>query len=99
MMTEPGFRSPFFSASSTIACAMRSLTLPAGLKYSSFARIVASTSCFALKFFACRSGVPPMSSVMLSYIFAMMFSSLKFNICNSYLFDMLYTTSFFLVCQ
>ena len=37
MMTEPGFSWPLASASSIMALAMRSLTEPAGLKYSSFA--------------------------------------------------------------
>ena len=37
MMVEPSFKIPFFSASSIIASAILSLTLPAGLKYSSFA--------------------------------------------------------------
>ena len=41
MMTEPFFRRPFCSASSIIALAMRSLTEPAGLRYSSLARMAA----------------------------------------------------------
>ena len=41
MMTEPGFSRPLASASSTMALAIRSFTEPAGLKYSSLARILA----------------------------------------------------------
>ena len=37
MITAPGFNFPFASASSIMALAIRSLALPAGLKYSSFA--------------------------------------------------------------
>jgi hypothetical protein len=49
MMTEPGFSLPVASASSIIFLAMRSLTEPAGLKYSSFARMVAfRSSCFSM---------------------------------------------------
>ena len=42
IIVAPGFRRPLPSASSSIALAILSLTLPAGLKYSSLARIVAS---------------------------------------------------------
>ena len=42
MITEVGFNTPLASASSSIALATRSLTLPAGLKYSSFAKTLAS---------------------------------------------------------
>ena len=45
MMTEPGFSRPVASASSIMALAMRSLTEPAGLKYSSLARILAFRPC------------------------------------------------------
>ena len=41
MITEPSFNNPFSSASSIIAFAILSLTLPAGLKYSNFTRILA----------------------------------------------------------
>ena len=44
MITEPSFRSPLLSASSIMLFAIRSFTLPAGLKYSSFARTVAESS-------------------------------------------------------
>ena len=43
MIVAPGFSSPFCSASSSIALAMRSFTLPAGLKYSTLATTVASS--------------------------------------------------------
>ena len=46
IITEPSFNWPFASASSIIAFATRSFTLPAGLKYSSFARIFAFNLCF-----------------------------------------------------
>lgn len=44
MITESECSSPLASASSSIALAMRSLTLPAGLKYSSLATTVACKS-------------------------------------------------------
>ena len=44
MMTLPAFSSPLASASSIMALAIRSLTLPAGLKYSSLATIFALRS-------------------------------------------------------
>ena len=44
IITESAPRSPFSSASSIIALAIRSFTLPAGLKYSSFTSTVASSS-------------------------------------------------------
>ena len=42
IIVEPAFNFPLCSASSRIALATLSFTLPAGLKYSNFARIVAS---------------------------------------------------------
>ena len=44
MMTESGFSSPEASAASIMARAMRSFTLPAGLRYSSLARMAAFRS-------------------------------------------------------
>ena len=41
VVTEPSFKIPFFSASSIIAFAILSLTLPAGLKYSSLTNTLA----------------------------------------------------------
>ena len=61
MMTEPGFSSPLASASSTMALAMRSLTLPAGLKYSSLARILAFRPWAFSMWVSSSSGVCPMS--------------------------------------
>ena len=50
MMTEPGFSLPLASASSIIALAMRSFTDPAGLKYSSLARMRAfSPASFSMR--------------------------------------------------
>ncbi len=48
MMVAPGLSSPFRSASSTMDSATRSFTLPAGFKYSSFAKITASSMPFSL---------------------------------------------------
>ncbi len=62
MMTEPGFSSPLASASSIIALATRSFTLPAGLKYSSLARMRASSPSDASMRFSSSSGVLPISS-------------------------------------
>ena len=45
MMTESGVSRPEASAASIIARAMRSFTLPAGLKASSLARMTASRPC------------------------------------------------------
>ena len=66
MMTLPGFRMPFCSASSIMLRAMRSFTLPPGLKNSTLA-----TTCACAFFLAarrCRStrGVRPTSSVSFS---------------------------------
>jgi len=63
MMVAPGFSSPFFSASSIIARAMRSFTLPAGLKYSSLPISFAFTPLLALKFENSSNGVLPTRSV------------------------------------
>ena len=61
MMTEPGFSLPVASASSIMALAIRSLTEPAGLKYSSLARIFASRfSAFSI-WVSSSSGVWPIS--------------------------------------
>ena len=61
MITEPSFKSPFSSASSIIAFAIRSLTLPAGLKYSSLTRRVASRPSSFSTFTTSTSGVFPIS--------------------------------------
>ena len=53
---------PAFSAASIIATAMRSLTLCAGLKYSSFNAIVAWV---VFRRLSLTSGVLPISSMML----------------------------------
>ena len=47
MITEPGFKTPLASASSIIAFPTRSFTLPAGLKYSSFSKILAFNPSFS----------------------------------------------------
>ena len=65
MMVPPGFSRPFSSASVIMARAMRSLTEPAGLKYSSLRAMLASSAPLAARKWGTRtSGVPPMSSVM-----------------------------------
>ena len=60
-----GFKMPFSSASFIICFATLSLTLPAGLKYSSLARIDASRLFSDAKFEALIIGVLPISSVTL----------------------------------
>ena len=61
MITEPSFKSPFSSASSIMAFATRSFTLPAGLRYSSLTRIVASSPSSFSRFTGSTSGVFPIS--------------------------------------
>ena len=61
MMTEPGFSWPLASASSIIALAIRSFTLPAGLKYSSFARTRASSFSACSIWVSSSRGVLPIS--------------------------------------
>ena len=61
MMTEPGPSRPRASASSIMALAMRSLTLPAGLKYSSLARILACRPSAASIWVSSSRGVRPIS--------------------------------------
>ena len=68
MMVAPGLRIPFSSASRIISLAILSLTLPAGLKYSSFANTLALRSNSFSIFFSSRSGVPPMSSSIDEYM-------------------------------
>ncbi len=63
------FEQAFFSASSIMANAMRSFTLPAGLKYSSFAMIRAGRSCLPY-WFSSSSGVLPIRSVSRLAIFS-----------------------------
>ena len=62
MITAPGFRTPLSSASSIILRAIRSLALPAGLKYSSFTSILASSPSSFSRFPTSRRGVFPTSS-------------------------------------
>ena len=64
-MTAPGFSRPRCSASSSMAQAMRSFTLPAGLKYSTLASRFAFRPRAAAKRCSCTSGVWPTSSEML----------------------------------
>ena len=61
MMTEPGLSFPFASASSIMAFAMRSLTDPAGLKYSSFAMTAAFSPSDCSMWVSSTSGVEPIS--------------------------------------
>ena len=61
MMTEPGFSLPEASASSIMALAMRSLTEPAGLKYSSFASSLAERFSSFSMWVSSSSGVWPIS--------------------------------------
>ena len=64
MITEPSFSSPFASASSIMAFAILSLTLPAGLKYSSFTSTVASSPSSFSIFVTSTSGVLPISPMV-----------------------------------
>ena len=69
IITDPFFNNPLFSASSIIALAILSFTLPAGLKSSNFANRTAGT----FSFFSIRerrsNGVLPTSSDADLYIF------------------------------
>ena len=58
---------PFSSASRIISLAILSLTDPAGLKYSSFARTSAFNSSFLIKLFTLTSGVFPTRSKKLFF--------------------------------
>ncbi len=69
MMVAPGASLPSFSASSIMALATLSFTEPAGLKYSSFAYILALSSYFFSIFTSSRRGVPPTSWAMDVYTF------------------------------
>ena len=62
IMVPPGCNLPDFSASSTMALAIRSFTEPAGLKYSSFAKTVAFRSFSFSNWVSSTSGVPPTRS-------------------------------------
>ena len=63
MRTAPGRSRPLCSASWIIDKATRSLTLPAGLKDSSFARIRAPSPCSCAYCLSSSKGVFPISSV------------------------------------
>ena len=73
MSVPPGLRTPACSAASIIASAMRSFTDPPGLKYSTL------TTTSAAPWLSLRmrtSGVLPTSSVMFSWMLAMVLSPL-----------------------
>ena len=61
MIVEPGLSFPSFSACSIISFAIRSLTEPAGLKYSTFARSLASKLYFSSMCVNSTSGVCPIN--------------------------------------
>jgi len=63
-MVPPGPSRPAFSASSTMRSAMRSFTLPPGLKYSTLASTVADSPAVTLR--SRTSGVLPINSTTLS---------------------------------
>ena len=69
IIVEPAFNNPLLSASSIISLAILSLTLPAGLRYSSFAKIVASSLYFFSICFNSTNGVLPINSATEPYIF------------------------------
>ena len=81
MIVAPGLSTPSFSAASTIASAMRSFTLPPGLKNSPFA------SAFAPPLFSLpeisTSGVPPTFSRM---FFAVLLIACSFRLVVIILF-------------
>ena len=63
MIVAPGFSTPFSSASSIIASAIRSFTDPAGFRYSSLAsNVVSVIHFFSAYLLIFRIGVPPISS-------------------------------------
>ena len=61
MMTLPSFSRPLASAASIMALAIRSLTLPAGLKYSSLASTLAFRPNFFSIWVSSSRGVLPIS--------------------------------------
>ena len=63
-IVPPGCSWPVFSASSTMRSAIRSFTLPPGLKYSTFANTIAEAPSVTLR--RRTSGVLPMVSTTLS---------------------------------
>jgi hypothetical protein len=76
MMTEPSPMRPRRSASASIGGRDRSLTLPPGLKNSTFATSRAVNPCLSSKRESARSGVRPISSVTaFYYMLAIIFSS------------------------
>src|SRR6476659_2818128 len=66
-MVPPGFSSPDASAASTIFSAIRSFTEPPGLRYSTFARMVAAMPSVTL--LSLTRGVFPTRSAMCSAYF------------------------------
>ena len=85
IITDSGLSRPFSSASSIIAFAILSFTLPAGLKYSSFAKIFADKLFSFSKLFSSKRGVPPISSVIRSNVFITI-SSFKYSIKSCYFY-------------
>ena len=89
IIVAPGLSFPLSSASSIIFNAILSLTLPAGLKYSNLAKILASVMfSFASNFLTSNKGVFPISSAALVLIFAIFISS-NFNCFSKFLFFLL----------
>ena len=77
IITEPGFNTPLFSASSIIAFAILSFTEPEGLKYSSFANIFALSERAFSTPLSSSNGVEPISSSADVYIFDIKLSLLS----------------------
>ena len=86
MITDPSFNLPSFSAASIIALAIRSFTLPAGLKYSSFTSTLAYKSLSFSILTSSTNGVFPTKPVLPLYILAINNPPIIINI-YSYLFD------------
>ena len=78
MMVAPAEMTPRRSASSSISFATRSLTLPAGLKYSSLRSSFAFKFHFFPRLAASTRGVFPTRSRIPLYIFPMMFPPKKY---------------------
>ena len=76
IITEPSFNCPLLSASSIIAFAILSFTLPAGLKYSNFTSTFASRPNSFSIFATSTSGVFPINPNVPLSVTVLRFSSM-----------------------
>src|SRR5699024_1769421 len=74
------FKRPFSSAPCIICAAALSFTLPAGLRYSSFAAILAASPYFFSILTISISGVEPIICVKFFFIFSIISPSLIFTL-------------------